>query len=224
MFCGFWGRTCLDSPSLDIEWAGWWEDTKGRASKKIDRHALYDHFGLDRHYQFWFPRYTADCPAKQHGAPLVRDAADYLEFKKYLMPKSAVEDMRARIEEALPRYEDGSALIWYTLEGFFWFPREILGIEPHLYSFYDEPELYHRICEDLLEWQLGLVEEFSKYMKADFMTIAEDMSYNQGPMLSEELFEEFLAPYYRRLFRKSRSMAQGLSWTPTAMFPSWFRG
>jgi uroporphyrinogen-III decarboxylase len=31
------------------------------------------------------------------------------------------------------------------------------------------------------------------------MTIAEDMSYNHGPMLSKECFDEFLAPYYRRL-------------------------
>jgi uroporphyrinogen-III decarboxylase len=28
------------------------------------------------------------------------------------------------------------------------------------------------------------------------MTFAEDMSYNHGPMLSEELFDEFMLPYY----------------------------
>ncbi len=31
------------------------------------------------------------------------------------------------------------------------------------------------------------------------MTIAEDMSYNKGPMISKQTFEEFLAPYYREL-------------------------
>ncbi|MEG0898026.1 MAG: uroporphyrinogen decarboxylase family protein, partial [Ruthenibacterium sp.] len=30
-------------------------------------------------------------------------------------------------------------------------------------------------------------------------TIAEDMSYNHGPMVSKELFDTFLLPYYRRL-------------------------
>jgi uroporphyrinogen-III decarboxylase len=29
------------------------------------------------------------------------------------------------------------------------------------------------------------------------MTFAEDMSYNNGPMLSRECFDEFLLPYYR---------------------------
>jgi uroporphyrinogen-III decarboxylase len=31
------------------------------------------------------------------------------------------------------------------------------------------------------------------------MTFAEDMSYNHGPMLSKAQFDEFLAPYYRRI-------------------------
>ena len=32
-----------------------------------------------------------------------------------------------------------------------------------------------------------------------FMTVAEDMSYNHGPMCSKEQFDEFHAPYYKRL-------------------------
>ena len=31
------------------------------------------------------------------------------------------------------------------------------------------------------------------------MVISEDMSYNNGPMLSEALFDEFLLPYYQRI-------------------------
>ena len=33
-----------------------------------------------------------------------------------------------------------------------------------------------------------MVDEMTQYLKPDFMTIAEDMSYNHGPMLSGELF------------------------------------
>ena len=31
------------------------------------------------------------------------------------------------------------------------------------------------------------------------MVISEDMSYNNGPMISEELFNEFLLPYYQKI-------------------------
>ncbi|MFQ7725915.1 MAG: hypothetical protein ACLRI7_05780 [Ruthenibacterium lactatiformans] len=37
-----------------------------------------------------------------------------------------------------------------------------------------------------------MVDEMAQYVKPDFMTIAEDMSYNHGPMLSKALFDEFL--------------------------------
>ncbi|MCL2034848.1 MAG: hypothetical protein FWG94_08965 [Oscillospiraceae bacterium] len=188
-----------------IEWAIWWDKTVAFwetewLPKGLSNQELYCYWGLDRHIQFWFPTQLPECPVpKSHGAPLIESEADYLALKPVLLPKDAVERMLPRIEEAQFLHKGGEALIWYTLDGFFWFPRKLLGIEPHLYAFYDRPELYHRICEDLLEWQLIVVEKFSHYIQADFMTIAEDMSYNNGPMISEDLFEEFIAPYYKRL-------------------------
>lgn len=96
-------------------------------------------------------------------------------------------------------HEAGAAVIWITVEGFFWFPRRLLGIENHLYAFYDEPELMHRINRDILEWNIALIDTMCSITTPDFATIAEDMSYNHGPMLSHDLFSEFLAPYYREL-------------------------
>jgi len=88
-----------------------------------------------------------------------------------------------------------------TLEGFFWHPRQIMGIENHFYAFYDEPELMHMINTDLLEFNIWVLHEFCKICEPDFMTFAEDMSYNKGPMLSKELFDEFIAPYYRKIVK-----------------------
>lgn len=36
-------------------------------------------------------------------------------------------------------------------------------------------------------------------IQPQFMTIAEDMSYNLGPMCSKEQYEEFILPYYKEL-------------------------
>lgn len=78
----------------------------------------------------------------------------------------------------------------------------LLGIEPHLYAFYDKPELIHRINSDLAEWMLKTIEEICSICPPDFMTFAEDMSYNSGPMLSKGLFDEFMKPYYERVVPK----------------------
>ena len=188
-----------------IEWAIWWDKTikyweKEKMPKGMTSMELFDYFGLDRHCQFWFKHTKKNCPKPiGHGAPLVKNYGEYKEFKQYILPENTIKREKAKIEENRIDIENGETILWYTLEGFFWFPRRLLGIEEHLFAFYDMPELYHDICKDLLEWQLNVVDTFSKIIKADFMTFAEDMSYNHGPMISRACFDEFIAPYYKQL-------------------------
>ena len=198
-------------PTLDrgpvLEWATWWDKTIADwEAEGLPRHLsdqeLFSYFGLDSITQFWFPHFTEDCPqpeSKFVGPGIVKDPEDYRRLRKYFLPEDAVERMKGKILNAIPRQERGETIVWYTVDGFFWFPRELFGDEAHLYAFYDYPELYHEICEELLNWQIRQIDAFAKYMKADFMTIAEDMSYNKGSMISKALFDEFMLPYYKRL-------------------------
>jgi uroporphyrinogen-III decarboxylase len=78
-------------------------------------------------------------------------------------------------------------------------PREIFGIENHLFSFYDQPDLLSRICSDYLEWLKKVIDYIGNVFTFDFMSFAEDMSYNLGPMLSKDSFDKFLAPYYKEI-------------------------
>ncbi|KKL22460.1 hypothetical protein LCGC14_2435210, partial [marine sediment metagenome] len=98
----------------------------------------------------------------------------------------------------------GELVIWLTFEGSFWFPRTLLGIQRHFYGFYDQPELIHRMNADLLAHQHQVLDRVLSICTPDFMTFAEDMSYNHGPMLSPEMFETFLAPHYRRIIPRLR--------------------
>jgi len=53
-----------------------------------------------------------------------------------------------------------------------------------------------RINQENAEWMVKIIDKICETMTPDFMTFAEDMSYNHGPMLSKELFDEFMKPYY----------------------------
>ena len=57
----------------------------------------------------------------------------------------------------------------------------------------------HRINSDLADWMLFVIDKVCEYCTPDFMTFGEDMSYNNGPMLSKEFFDEFMLPYYHRV-------------------------
>ena len=97
------------------------------------------------------------------------------------------------------RQRRGDAVVWATIEGFFWFPRTLMGFEKLMFAFSDQPELLHRINTDLLEFNFRLLDQIFRICVPTFMTIAEDLSYNHGPMISKRTFDEFVAPYYRQL-------------------------
>ena len=187
-----------------LEWAGWWTQTidrwhdEGLPAELTDRYAICRHFGLDVYKQEWFPVMRSGCPAPAaHGSGIIESDADYDAILPYLYPQQPVDldKWRALAEEQ----ERGEVALWFTVDGFFWYARRLLGIERHLYAFYDQPALMHRMNADLADWILIAIEQVCTVCTPDFMTFAEDMSYNYGSMLSKDLFDEFMRPYYDRV-------------------------
>ncbi|NLG25476.1 MAG: hypothetical protein GX558_08980 [Clostridiales bacterium] len=190
-----------------VEWATWWDATVDNwkaqgltiapAPGLSEGEALHLTMGLDLHLQYWFGFRSAATPhPAYHGAPLAADEAEYERLRPTLFPKDEIDRERLR---TYARYQAEGAIVWITLEGPFWGPRTVLGIQNHLMAFYDQPELMHRINRDIAEYNLWVLDEVCKILTPDFMTIAEDMSYNLGPMLSEAMFDEFMLPYYHML-------------------------
>ncbi len=193
-----------------IEWAGWWNRTierwhgEGLPPDLADAFSIRQYLGLDDVQQCWIRALAPGAPSpKGHGAGLISTEDEYRELKRHLYPTKPNFDPRT-IERWAEAQQAGDLVVWITLEGFFWFPRTILGIERHLYAFYDQLELLHQINRDLLEYNLRVLEQFCAICVPDFMTIAEDMSYNHGPMVSKPLFDEAIAPYYRELVPRLR--------------------
>ncbi len=187
-----------------LEWAGWWDQTierwhgEGLPAELTDRYAICRHFGLDLYKQEWFQVCGPGCPQPvAHGAGIIQDEADYERLRAHFYPAAPVDARRWQAWAA--EQERGEVALWFTVDGFFWFARRLLGIERHLYAFYDQPELMHRINADLADWMLLVVDQLCAICRPDFMTFGEDMSYNHGPMLSKDLFDEFMRPYYDRV-------------------------
>ncbi|MBQ0125276.1 MAG: hypothetical protein KBS59_03010 [Clostridiales bacterium] len=192
-----------------IEWAAWWGDTLNKwyeqgLTREYSWDRLQNYFGLDYMRRIWMPLEKRGCPRPEtHGAPLIFDESEYESFRdKYLFPSQDDEGYKAKMAQLLSLKEEhdrGDAIVWFSYDGFFWFPRTLLGIENHLYSFYDYPELYHKICTDLCDYIISNLDALFGVLSPEFFVISEDMSYNNGPMISEELFDEFLLPYYNKL-------------------------
>jgi len=189
------------------EWATWWNLTIERwQNEGLPRDlpegrarvvAIMEYFGLDPVYQWWFPILKPSYPHMEHGEGPVSDMASYEAIREHLYPEIDWDTaFPAWVRE---RHDRGELAVWFTVDGFFWFPRRLLGIERHLYAFYDQPELIKRINEDLVAYIRTILAGMEDVIVPEFMTFGEDMSYNHGPMLSEAAFDEFMAPYYREV-------------------------
>jgi hypothetical protein len=191
-------RAVLRGEAVDrlpiVEWATYWDQTverwrsEGMPSELREHWEIAEYFGLDVWKQVWL---------RPQGSfsGIVTDLESYEAVRPVLYPDVDVSSLRAWREG----HASGDVGIWFTFDGFFWFARTLLGIEPHLTSFYEQPELVHRINADLADWMLRSLDAIGAAAEPDFMTFAEDMSAKTGPMLSEKLFDEFMLPYYRRV-------------------------
>lgn len=195
------GEPCDRLPVM--EWAIWWDKTIAAWEHQdlpagLTQQQIFSHFGLDNFYQFWIrPTDGTIPPPKTFGGPLMESEKDYEALLPHLFSEKRLRDLEKGLRAVKPMHDRGEIFIWFTMDGYFWFPRTMFGIENHLYAFYDFPELMQRLCRDLSEYHRRVLETIYGVLTPEFMTFAEDMSYNHGPMISRQLFEEFMAPYYR---------------------------
>jgi uroporphyrinogen-III decarboxylase len=177
-----------------LEWAGWWNmtidrwRTEGLPAELTDSGDIREYFGQDCHRQYWIA---------PPGRKIVTSREEYLALKPVLYPEHPFD--RELVKGWAKRQKTGEMVVWISLEGPFWYPRTLLGIENHLLAFYDQPDLMTEMNEDVLAFNLRVYDEFCDICVPDFMSFAEDMSYNHGPMLSKALFDEFMAPFYRKI-------------------------
>lgn len=190
-----------------MEWAPWWNLTVERwLADGLPREAsgyeqLQDYFGLDKCLQTGVNAKTAATPnPESYGLGIMEDEGDYeKKVRPTLFPDPAEILSDAHYSFLKNTHDRGDTLHFFTVEGFFWYPRTLFGIENHLYSFYDYPALYKHICDEYADWLILLFRSVFSRFHFDFMSFAEDMSYNNGPMISKALFDEFLAPFYRKV-------------------------
>jgi hypothetical protein len=185
-----------------VEWAAWWELTIERwktegLPKDISWEASLDYFALD-------PLVLIGTGAGPAGdvppsvSRVVTDAATYDALRPYLFSDAAIAGALEHARRLKAGHDRGDFSIRLWLDGYFWFPRGLFGIEGHMLAFYDQPELMHRMNRDLADYNRRAVEALCTVLTPDMVGFAEDMSYNHGPMLSRGFFDEFLLPYYQR--------------------------
>lgn len=163
------------------------------------------YLGFDAVYRIFFPLpfrgYKRKDNDKYKHAVTCMD--DFKRLREYGNKETEKYFTDNNVQKAFSNLKDkhikGEFTVRLNIEGFFWAPRALMGIEPHMYAFYDCPELIHAINEYVLSFFCNKLEKVLDVVPADIVYICEDLSGKNGPMLSPQLFDEFVGCYYKRL-------------------------
>ena len=135
--------------------------------------------------------------------PVIREEEDWNRLKEKILFELEHFCGDEKLKEIYGKYreehERGEFSIRFRASGFFWTPRELLGVEEHLLAFYEMPELLHEINRFVLETYLEYFDKIFSILQPEVILFEEDLSGANGPMISPAMFDEFVGDYYKEL-------------------------
>jgi uroporphyrinogen-III decarboxylase len=90
-------------------------------------------------------------------------------------------------------------MISQQVVGGFMYLRSLIGPADLLYMVYDDPDLIHACMQRWLELADAVISKHQQYVTLDMLSLAEDICFNGGPLISPDMMREFLFPYYQQL-------------------------
>jgi hypothetical protein len=137
----------------------------------------------------------------------VKDMKTWVENVKWrLDPKteSRYSDLSERMAKAKEKAAQG-IMIQQNMIGGYMYLRSLMGPEDVMYVFYDKPDLVHDCMKTWLELSDAVCAKHQEHVTFDEIYLAEDICYNHGPLISPDMINEFLFPYYQQLISNIKS-------------------
>ncbi len=112
-------------------------------------------------------------------------------------------DIAKTVPEIVPKAKQGFFMQQRAI-GAYMYLRSLIGPESLLYMFYDDPELIHACLQQWFDLTDAVIAETQKQVSLDEVFFGEDICYNNGSLISPDMIEEFLMPYYSELMANIR--------------------
>ena len=101
---------------------------------------------------------------------------------------------RARAHLAVGR------VVCASIPGGFDEPRQLLGEEALCLAYYQDPELIHDILDTIGRTACAVLDRVSAAAQVDLLSVHEDLAGKSGPLVGPKQVDEFIKPYYRRVW------------------------
>ena len=128
----------------------------------------------------------------------VTDMDSWLKIKPFYEYNEKRIDWE-KVEEA-KRLQGQGVLVRGSILGGFDVTRELMGEENLCIAYYEDPELIHDILDTVTDTSYKVFERLNEKLVIDNLFIHEDMAGKSGPIIGPNLIEEYLKPYYTKIW------------------------
>ena len=142
---------------------------------------------------------SGSSPPRTVSSP-VTDRKSWLKLRDEKLNPDSPERFPANWENLVKEYSESECLIqigWFPY-GLFGTLRDMMGPEPLLYAFYEDPELIHEIMDYLTDFWLKIYEKVAEKVELHVVHMWEDMSGKNGSLISPKMVSEFMVPNYKK--------------------------
>ena len=136
----------------------------------------------------------------------VKDRTTWEDNVKWRLDPSAgvrYGDLADRMQNARARAAEG-LIITQNVVGGYMYLRSLIGPTDVLYKFHDDTELIHDCMKTWFDLADAVIARHQQHVTLDELFLAEDICFNNGPLISPDMIREFLWPYYTQLIANTR--------------------
>ncbi len=143
----------------------------------------------------------------------VKDMRTWVENVKWRMNPASPEryaNLETRMAAARAAAAEGRMVVQNLIGGYMYL-RSLIGPEVLLYAFYDMPGVVHDCMRTWFTLADTVITRHQQAVTIDELFFAEDICYNHGSLISPEMMQEFILPYYQQLIAnlKGRQLDRG---------------
>lgn len=128
----------------------------------------------------------------------VKTMEDWLELKHHY--EFSEERFGRDWEKAAVEHREAGRVVSVSIPGGFDEPRQLMGDAAACMACLDQPELVRDILATVGETAYRVLDRVSSEVQIDQLSVHEDMAGKSGPLFGPKQVEEFIKPYYRRVW------------------------
>lgn len=128
----------------------------------------------------------------------VKNMDDWLRIKSWY--EFSEERFAKNWEQAARQHLANDRVVCVSIPGGFDEPRQLLGEEELCVSYYTQPELIHDMLDTIGATACKVLDRVSSTVQVDLLSVHEDMAGRSGALAGPKQVDEFIYPYYRRVW------------------------